>query len=211
MGTPIAAVVFALSLTVAAASHHAAARRLMAEAQQTTNPVRLLLLALDIRRSLEAALASSPEDVEVHLDLVRFHAVAPRIAGGDRRAARAHAARIAMRDPALGRFASGYLAYREKHYGRARIDLRAVIDRTANPTHKSLAMRWLGWLSQETRQWSTAFELFEALGDRYEIGRTSAFCRCELEKGRAALEAHLATDPNNARQARAYLARLEGR
>ena len=151
----------------------------MAEAQQTTNPVRLLLLAMDIEKSLNAALRDRPDDVEVRLDLVRFHSVTPRIAGGDGREARRQAAEIARRDAALGRFANGYLAYREKQYGRARIELRAAISTTANPAHKALAMRWLGWLSQETRQWQDAFEIWRELGDAHEIARTREFCRCE--------------------------------
>ena len=180
----------------------------MAEAEQTTNPVRLLLYAIDIKKALEAALRDDPDNAEIHLDLVRFHAVTPALAGGDKRAARAHAAAIARRDAALGHFANGYLDYREKQYGRARIELREAIRGTGNPTHKALAMRWLGWLSQETQQWPEAFAMFEALGDRYEIGRTAVFCRCEVEKGRAALEAHLATKPKNGEKARELLGKL---
>lgn len=178
----------------------------MAEAEQTTNPVRLLMLALDIKKELDAALRDDPDSVEVRLDLVRFHSRTPRVAGGDMAEARAQAAEIAKRDVALGRFANGYLAYlADKQYGRARIELRAAIEGASNPTHKALAMRWLGWLSQESQQWETAFAMFEALGDRYEIGRTAAFCKCELERGRAALEAHLATKPKNGENARKYL------
>jgi hypothetical protein len=177
----------------------------MAEAEQTTNPVRLLLLALDIRKALDAALAADPENPEVHLDLVRFHAVTPALAGGDREEARRHAAAVAKRDPALGQFASGYLDYRDKQYGRARIELREAIRSASNPTHKALAMRWLGWLSQETQQWPDAFAMFEALGDGYEIGRTAAFCHCEVEKGRKALGEYLKTKPKNADKARKLL------
>jgi hypothetical protein len=180
----------------------------MAEAEQTTNPVRLLLLALDIRKALDVALRADPENPEIHLDLVRFHAVTPALAGGDKEEARQHAAAITKRDPALGQFANGYLDYREKQYGRARIELREAIRGASNPTHKALAMRWLGWLSQETQQWPEAFAMFEALGDRYEIGRTSAFCHCEMEKGRKALAEYLRTKPKNADKARDLLRQL---
>jgi TolA-binding protein len=181
----------------------------MAEAERTTNPIRLVMLALDIKKSLAAALAEDPESVEVRLDLVRFHAVTPRVAGGDIEEARRQTAEIARRDAALGRFAAGYLAYRDKQYGRARIELREAIRSASNPTHKAEAMRWLGWLSQESQQWSDAFELFAALGDDYEIGRTAAFCKCELERGKAALQRHIATRPKNLEKAREYLKQIE--
>ena len=154
----------------------------MTEVEQTTNPVRLLMLALDIKKSLEAALREEPDNVDVRLDLVRFHAMTPAIAGGDKSEARKQAAEIAKRDAALGHFANGYLDYREKQYGRARIELREAIKGASNPTHKQMAMRWLGWLSQESQQWQEAFEIWQELGDEMEIGRTRTFCRCEPDQ-----------------------------
>lgn len=182
MRTSVVAGVFAVFLALASAGQsgeHAKARRAMAEVERTNNPVRLLMLALDIRKSLDKALAGDPDNVEVRLDFVRFHVNTPRIAGGDMSAARAHAAEIAKRDEALGHFARGYIAYRgEKAYGAARLAFRAAIERADEPATKALAMRWLGWLSQETQQWQTAFEIWEALGDEREVKRTEAFCRC---------------------------------
>ena len=172
----------------------------MAEAEQTTNPIRLLVLAMDIRKALDSALAAEPDNVEVRLDLMRFHAVTPRIAGGDKAESRRQAAEIARLDPASGHFAHGYLAYRNKEYATARKELREAVSRAANPTTKTLAAKWLGWLSQETQQWTEAFAMFESLraadpAALYEIGRTAAFCRCELERGRAALEEYLRLKP----------------
>ena len=172
----------------------------MAEAEQTTNPVRLIVLALDIRKALEAALARRPGDAEVRLDLVRFHVVTPRVAGGDRDEARRHIKEIARLDPALGHFAAGYVAYRDKTYGTARSELKAAFETAKNPTHKALAAKWLGWLSQETQQWATAFQMFEVVRQTdpsglYEIGRTAAFCGCERERGRVALEEYLRSKP----------------
>ncbi len=176
------AAVFAVLLALASAGQsgeHAKARKAMAEAERTNNPVRLLVLAFDIRKSLDKALAGDPDNVEVRLDFVRFHVNTPRIAGGDMSEARAHAAEIAKRDEALGHFAKGYIAYRgEKAYGAARLAFRAAIERADKPATKALAMRWMGWLSQETQQWQTAFEMWEALGDEHEIKRTEGFCRC---------------------------------
>jgi TolA-binding protein len=206
--------IFAVSLSIASAAQtvtnqeHLKARRLMAQVEQSANPVQLLVLAMDIREALGKALAANPDDVDVRIDLVRFHTSTPRIAGGDPAEARAQAAEIAKRDPAAGHFASGYIAYRDKNYGSARQELKLAVDGAANPTRKALAMRWLGWLSQETQQWQTAFAMFEALGDDYEIGRTAAFCRCELARGRAALEKYIATKPKNVVKAKEYLKKL---
>lgn len=180
-----------------AGQEHRRARAALAEAEQTTNPIRLLLLGIEIRESLEKALALDPEDVQVRLDLVRFHAVAPRIIGGSLDEANAQALQIAKRNAPLGAFARGYISYRTKNYGPARHELREAVRSAADPATKALAMKWLGWLSQETQQYDEAFALFEQLRttDRealYEIGRTSAFCGCEKERGRAALEEYLA-------------------
>src|SRR5688572_23124211 len=151
--TSLVAAVFAIFLPLAAAGQnpdHARARRAMAEAQRTANPVRLLMLALDIRKSLDKALAAAPNDPEVRLDLVRFVVNTPRIAGGDIKEARLHAAEISKRDEALGHFARGYIAYRaDKAFGAARLAFRAALERADKPTTKALVMRWMGWLSQE--------------------------------------------------------------
>lgn len=166
------------------------------------NPIRLFVLALDIRKELEAALSEKPDDVEVRLDLVRFHVRTPRIAGGRLEEARAQAKEIARRDPPLGHFAHGYIAYRQKEFGVARIALREARKTAAKPEHRALATKWLGWLSQESQQWHDAFAAFEELRATdpdalYEIARTSSFCSCELEKGRAALAEYLKLKPGN--------------
>lgn len=171
----------------------------MAEARRTTNPIRLLVLIPKIHSSLEAALAREPDNVDVHLDLVRFYVMAPSMMGGDVNEARAHAAVIARRDVALGHFARGYIAYREKEYGPARHELRDAV-RLGNASTRALAAKWLGWLSQETQQWDEAFAMFEELrvsdaSALYEIGRTSVFCGCRAEQGRAALREYLKVKP----------------
>lgn len=168
----------------------------MTEAEQTSNPIRLLGLALDIRRALDEALRLRPDDVEVRLDLVRFHTMTPRIAGGNMDEARTQVEEIARRDKALGHFARGYVLYREKQFGVARIELREA---AKNPAVRERALRWLGWLSQESQQWDDAFAAFEELGDLYEIARTSSFCKCRLEQGRAALREHLRKHPKDAK------------
>lgn len=199
---------FAASLTAAPADRHAEARRMMAEAE-TTNPVRLLVLVPKIHAALDDALALAPDDVQVRLDLVRFHMMTPSMLGGDVKEARTHAAEIARRDAGLGHFASGYIAYREKQYGPARHSLRAAV-RAGDDATRALARKWLGWLSQETQQWDEAFAMFEELNDAYEIGRTAVFCGCRVERGREALRQHLKSRPNDA-NARKLLKTLERR
>jgi tetratricopeptide (TPR) repeat protein len=168
----------------------------MAEAQQTSNPVRLFLLAMDIREALGKALQQHPDDLEVRLDLVRFHTVTPRIAGGDPEEARAQAAEIARRDAPLGHFAAGYIAYRDKDFGVARRELQEAVRTATVPSTRTLALKWLGWLSQESMQYPAAFAAFDQLRTAdpsalYEIGRTAVFCTCELEKGRTALQEYV--------------------
>ena len=168
----------------------------MAEAEQTTNPIRLLMLGMQIKESLDKALALDPENVQVRLDLVRFHTVAPRIIGADLGEARGQASEIAKRDAALGAFARGYISYRAKDYGPARREFRDAIRTTHDASTKALAMQWLGWLSQETQQYDEAFAMFEQLRASdpealYEIGRTSSFCACEIERAHTALNDYL--------------------
>lgn len=166
----------------------------MAEAKQTSNPVRLIALAMEIREDLDKALALAPEDVEVRLDLVRFHVMTPRILGGSLDDAREQAAEIARRDAPLGAFAAGYIAYREKEYGPARHAFQEAVRTAKRPATKQLALTWLGWLSQETQQWAEAFEAFSQVegSGPYEIGRTAVFCNCELARGEKALKEYIA-------------------
>lgn len=182
----------------------------MAEAQQTTNPIRLLMLGMQIRESLDKALALDPENVQVRLDLVRFHVATPRVVGGSLAEAKAQAAEIAKRDVAAGAFARGYIAYRaNKEYGAARSEFREAVRTARDAATKSLAMQWLGWLSQEMQQYDEAFAIFEELHDSYEIGRTASFCSCRTERGRAALEEYLrGKDRTHAEEAKKLLAKL---
>jgi tetratricopeptide (TPR) repeat protein len=189
-------------VAAAPGEHHRRARDLARQAQQTSNPIRLLLLALDIREALDAALSENPDDVEVRLDLVRFFVMTPRIAGGSLDRAREQAEEIARRDAPLGHFARGYISYRQKEYGVARIALREAMKTAKKPEHRALAAKWLGWLSQESRQWTDAFALFEELRATdpealYEIARTASFCSCELDRGRAALTEYLKRNPGH--------------
>jgi tetratricopeptide (TPR) repeat protein len=176
---------------------HLKARASMEAVQQTSNPIRLLTLSLQIQDALAEALRLDPDNVQARLDRVRYLVTAPAIVGGDVDDARAEAREIAARDPALGAFARGYIAYREKEYGPARRELREAVRIARDAETKALALKWLGWLSQETQQWDEAFAVFDTLqasdaSARYEIGRTAAFCTCRLERGKSALAEYIA-------------------
>lgn len=172
----------------------------MSTAAQTTNPVRLMMLAWDIGEELELALQLDPENVDVRVDLVRYYTMTPGIAGGSEEKAREQSKALAVRDPVLGHFATGYMAYRDKQFGVARRELTEALALATTVKQRVLILPWLGWLSQESQQYSTAFDAFQKLIDAdpsqlqalYEIGRTASFCGCELERGEAAIKRYLA-------------------
>jgi tetratricopeptide (TPR) repeat protein len=195
------------------------ARGYIDEAAATADPLRLLSLAWKISEELEAALRLDPELLDARIDLVRFHVTAPRIVGGRIDEARIQAGELAGRNAGLGHWAAGYLAYRvEKNLPRARRELRASVATTTRRADTVLALTWLGWLSQETQQWQEAFTSWQTIRTidprqtepLYEIGRTSSFCRCERERGSAALQKYLAVKPapTHAAEARKLLRAL---
>ena len=201
--TGLAVIVFAAAVAQGqtASQHYRAARDYMSEAKRTSNAIRLAYLGWQIGEELEQAVALDPSLIDARLDLVRFYVVAPRIVGGSMRKARDEASEIAKRDAALGAFASGYIAYREKAYGPARIKLRDAVRLAKTPQTKTLALTWLGWLSQETQQYDAAFDAWSEVmaidpsrvDALYEIGRTAVFARRDLDRGENALRLYLAS------------------
>ena len=187
-----------------ALAHQRRARGYIDEAKTTADPIRLISLAWKIEDELNASLKLDPELLDARVDLVRFHVTTPRVLGGRTAEARRQARELARRDAGLGHWAEGYLAYRvDKKLPRAQRELRAAVAAASRPADKVLALTWLGWLSQELQQWQEAFASWQtilAIAPReaeplYEIGRTTAFCRCEVERGRAALRKYLAITP----------------
>jgi tetratricopeptide (TPR) repeat protein len=192
----------------------------MQEAKQTSNAVRLLYLGWMIGQELEDAVRLDPAMVDARMDLVRFYVMAPRIVGGGVPKAKREAREIARRNPALGAFASGYIAYRQKEYGPARKRLQEAVRLASDPGSRILALTWLGYLSQETQQYADAFASFRAIlaidpahrEALYEIGRTAVFSGLEREAGEAALREYLRGTPGDdmpsAEDARKQLERL---
>jgi tetratricopeptide (TPR) repeat protein len=175
----------------------------MREAKQATNAVRLLYLGWVIGDELEEAVRLDPSLVDARLDLVRFYVMAPRIVGGSVARARRQAREIARRDAALGAFADAYIAYRQKEYGPARKKLREALRIATEPATRILALTWLGYLSQESRQYADAFAAFRSILSidpshreaLYEIGRTAVFSGLEMEGGESALREYLRGTP----------------
>ena len=184
-----------------AGEHYRVAREAMAKARQTSNPVELAILGWKIGDELEETVRLDPNQMDARVDLVRYYTVAPRIVGGSAKKARAEAQEIARRDAALGDFANGYINYREKAYGPARLKLREAVRLSKDAKTKILALTWLGWLSQETQQYDDAFDAWEQIlatdpahvEALYEIGRTAVFARREIHRGEEALRSYLGT------------------
>lgn len=178
------------------------ARSYAEEAKQTSNAVRLLVVGWKIGTELETAIRLDPSRTDARLDLVRYYTLAPRIVGGSRPKAREQIDEIAKRDAELGAYARGYVAYREKEYGPARIAFEQAA-KSESPSTKVLALMWLGYLSQETQQYDEAFAAFDEIlridpshaSALYEIGRTAVFSGRELDRGEEALKRYLATKP----------------
>ena len=168
------------------------------------NVARLLVLGWNIGDELETAVRLDPADVDARLDLVRYYVTAPRLVGGSMNKARLQASLLAKRNRALGAFARGYIAYKgEQAFAPARKEFETAIRLAENAPAKVLAMTWLGYLSQESRQYDRAFDLWNELvaldpaqtAALYEIGRTSVFCYCRYDDGQQALGRYLATTP----------------
>ncbi len=183
--------------------HYLLARSYTLEAKQSTNAMRLAYVGWNVGEELQAALSLDPSRNDARLDLIRYYERTPRILGGSTANAREQAAELARREAARGAFADGYIAYREKEYGPARLSLRAAVTLARDDETRLMALTWLGWLSQETQQYDDAFAAFDrilAIDPKhgpalYEIGRTAVFSGRELARGEDALRRYLLLKP----------------
>ncbi|HYM62729.1 MAG TPA: tetratricopeptide repeat protein [Thermoanaerobaculia bacterium] len=189
------------------------ARAYAGEAAHSINAVRLFVLGWSIGDELETAVRLDPASLDARLDLVRYFVLAPRIVGGGVAKAKQEAAEIAHRNPPLGAYALGYIAYRgkeydaaRKHFGDAINGARAALANGSDPRAQEtliLTLTWFGYLSQETHDYDAAFDAFGAViaadpvhtEALYEIGRTAVFAGRELDRGQDALRKYLASKP----------------
>lgn len=173
-----------------------------AYARQATRAGKLqqLSLARKIRASFDRAVALAPDNVEARADLMRFHLVAPGIAGGDRAVASAQAKEIARRSPWRGRLAEGALAERTKDGARAEREYRAAIALAPDSADAYVA---LGGMLERSGKHAEAIALYDGLLKRrpdspvahYHIGRVVSLWGQELDRGAASLERYVASSP----------------
>ena len=173
-----------------------------AYARQATRAGRLqqLSLARKIRSSFERAVALDPDNVLARADLMRFHLVAPGIAGGDASVARTQAREIARRSAWRGRLAEGALAERAKDAARAEREYRAAIALAPDSADAYVA---LGGMYERTGRHGDAVALYDALLKRdprsaiahYQIGRTVSVWGEQLQRGAESLERYVAGSP----------------
>jgi tetratricopeptide (TPR) repeat protein len=194
----------AVALAPRRAGYHVwLARSYTAEAKQSVNAVRLAYLGWNIGTQLEEAVHLDPNDADARARLLQYYVTAPRVVGGNMRKARALARDTAKRDPALGAWANGYLAYRAKQLGAARKKFQEAVIAARDVPAQVLALTWLGWLSQESQTYEDAFAAWRRIlaidptqtQALYEIGRTASFCHCNAAEGTAAIERYLAMKP----------------
>jgi len=98
-------------------------------------------LAKRFKREAEAALALDPRHLDALEGLIEFYSVAPGIAGGDDKRARALADTLVAIDAVRGRLAQATLAFRDKQPVRGEEALRQAVQADPNsyPAHLSLA------------------------------------------------------------------------
>lgn len=140
-------------------------------------------LAKRFKREAEATLALDPRHVDAHEGLIEFFSVAPGIAGGDNRRARALADTLVGIDSARGRLAQATLAFREKQPVRGEEALRQAVraDPNSYPARLSLARFCAG---DAQKKWDEA-EHHTRAAIALDPGRVGAWSML------AYLEAHL--------------------
>lgn len=196
MRTLVLAILFA-GAEMSAEEHYQRAQQYIEEAKTSRNVVRVMILGMRTIDELDDAVRLDPDHLEARLLLVRYSMTVPLLFGGSTGKAREQAREITRRDPALGHLANGYISYRLKDYEDGLRELREAVRLAASPERRALALRWIGWLSQETQRYEDAFDAFQTLVEMhhldglYEIGRTSVFCRCRLEIGEEALQRYI--------------------
>ncbi|MBL8112889.1 MAG: tetratricopeptide repeat protein [Acidobacteria bacterium] len=147
------------------------------------------------RDAWERAALLEPTNIGVRMDLIRFHMLAPGIAGGDKEKAKQQAAEIAKLDAGRGHLASGMIARMEKDLPLAEKEYRKAYEMDAVRGFQPLGMVLI-----EQKKYDDAFTLVrEASGKlpespwpKYVLGRVALSSGRELEKGLEALDKALA-------------------
>lgn len=150
------------------------------------------------RDAWEKAAQLEPTNIGVRMDLIRFHMLAPGIAGGDKEKAKQQAAEIAKLDAGRGHLASGMIARMEKDLPRAEKEYRMAYEMDAVRGFQPLGMVLI-----EQKKYDDAFSLVREAAaklpdspwPRYVLGRVALSSGKELEKGLDAVDKALAGHP----------------
>ena len=130
-------------------------------------------LAKRFKREAEAALALDPRHADAYEGLIEFYSVAPRIAGGNDKRARALAESLVGIDAARGRIAQATLAFRDKQDAKGEEALRQAL--AAQPDDYRVRMSLARFCATEAqKKWEEAEEHARAaIG--IDPGRASAW------------------------------------
>jgi tetratricopeptide (TPR) repeat protein len=180
---------------------------------------RQAMLASRAKGEFERAVALDPRSVAAREGLVQFYSIAPGIAGGSMRRARAQALEIARVSPMRGRIAHGMIHEREKDFAAAE---REYLAASSIAPDSAAPLMMLGALYQRVEQWDKAFGVYEralalpgidfpeALSAHYQFGRTGALSGRRLEDSERSLmrwmeRAPAGTSPRRVARTRARL------
>jgi tetratricopeptide (TPR) repeat protein len=160
-------------------------------------------IAKNIRKHFERALELDPDNLDAREGLIQFYNEAPGIAGGDRKKAKQHARILKEKDSFLGRRAFWQIFEKEKKWDLAEAEYKAAIEEF--PERIGIKYR-LGYFYQGRKKLSEAFEVFEQIladssgnmGALYQLGRTGALSKQNLDRSAACLEEYLRNEvPDN--------------
>ena len=191
----------AVALEPSVAAHHAWLGRAYGQLAVRSGLRKKFSLAKRSRGALERAVELDPSDLEARSWLIQFYLLAPRIVGGSRSKARAHATENAKRSEFRGALARAWIAEdRDKHDEAAR-EYRAAI---ASQPDSLIAYWGLAQLWHRAERFDSAFALMDGVTARhpdampayYYYGRGSSLSGQHLPEAVGALKRYVAYTPH---------------
>lgn len=161
---------------------------------------RQLILARQIRETLEAAVALEDTGAEAHFALMRYHLRAPAVLGGSRRTAARLARIVVERDRLRGALAQGLVAEHHDELAQAIAHYRdADAMEPPDPALRQLVVELLGQALIRSGDWNQALALYRrsianqpGYGEAwYRIGEIAAETGLSLAEGASALKHYL--------------------